>query len=548
MIPVLIQSLLLATSGLLPVVGQPAGQPENSPLRISGGRLFVDLTTLLRHRRLRRVAFGATSQFDALAPETLQLAMQRPEFRGPHGVHIPFAMFKGGVGILSQVWYALWRQDLTGFIPKTNRLIDQFIAEAKLRLNDALNDAPPGKAQLQTALDLLPTVFPFFLNWVPQFVAGEIAKRLITRVGRKWLDPAELEAVTLGLPGNVVAEMNLTIGDLADLARRSPPLRDWFNHLGDNSSAWLEQASGLADSAPFMAAWQDFLARYGARGSAEIDIMMPRWREEPMPVLHVIEGRLQQEAGVHRVQQQALDQAREAAARKLLQKAGGGLRGRLLKRLLYVMMEVGGLREHHKFVAVRILGVVKEILKQNARLLTTNGKLASPDDIWFLTWEELLRIWEENGGGVTAVIPQRRTNLTQYQKLTPPLVITSDGEMPVVQYHVDDTPPGALLGNPVSPGVVEGVVRVVHDPQTETLNPGEILVAPFTDPGWTPLFINAAGLIMEVGGSLTHGSVVAREYGIPAVVGVREATKTLHTGQRVRIDGNRGVIEVLYAQ
>ena len=86
---------------------------------------------------------------------------------------------------------------------------------------------------------------------------------------------------------------------------------------------------------------------------------------------------------------------------------------------------------------------------------------------------------------------------------------------------------------------------MIDDPQTETLNPGDILVAPFTDPGWTPLFINAGGLIMEVGGAMTHGSVVAREYGIPAIVGVRGATEALHTGQRVRIDGNRGVIELL---
>jgi len=124
-------------------------------------------------------------------------------------------------------------------------------------------------------------------------------------------------------------------------------------------------------------------------------------------------------------------------------------------------------------------------------------------------------------------------------------VITSDGETPVVKYHVADAPPGALIGNPVSAGIVEGIVRVIHDPQAEKLNPGEILVAPFTDPGWTPLFINAGGLIMEVGGIMTHGSVVAREYGIPAIVGVREATEKLQSGQRVRIDGNRGVIEIL---
>ncbi|MFQ5460281.1 MAG: PEP-utilizing enzyme, partial [Anaerolineae bacterium] len=132
-----------------------------------------------------------------------------------------------------------------------------------------------------------------------------------------------------------------------------------------------------------------------------------------------------------------------------------------------------------------------------------------------------------------------------YQKLTPPLVITSDGETPMVRYQMSDAPPGALLGSGVSAGVVEGVVRVIRDPQTETLLPGEVLVAEFTDPGWTPLFINAGGLIMEVGGTLNHGSVVAREYGIPAVVGVRGATHELHTGQRVRLDGNRGFVEII---
>ena len=140
---------------------------------------------------------------------------------------------------------------------------------------------------------------------------------------------------------------------------------------------------------------------------------------------------------------------------------------------------------------------------------------------------------------------QRRADLARYLKLTPPAVITSDGETPVVQYRLEDAPPGALLGNPVSPGIVEGVVHVIHDPASETLQPGEILVAPFTDPGWTPLFINAGGLVMDIGGALAHGSVVAREYGIPAVVGVRDATTKLKTGQRVRVDGNRGMIEIL---
>ncbi len=131
--------------------------------------------------------------------------------------------------------------------------------------------------------------------------------------------------------------------------------------------------------------------------------------------------------------------------------------------------------------------------------------------------------------------------------MRPPRVSTSDGEIPEVRHAVKDMPPGALAGASASSGVVEGVARVVLDPMTTVLSPGEILVAPFTDPGWTPLFISAAALVMEVGGLMTHGSVVAREYGIPAVVGVLEATARIKTGQRLRVDGNRGFVEILGA-
>ncbi len=343
--------------------------------------------------------------------------------------------------------------------------------------------------------------------------------------------------------------MNLAIGDLADLARRSPQLVDSFEHLGADAHLWLMQAAKLEGSAPFMKAWQDFLAHYGARGSSEIDIYMPRWYEDPLPVLRVIVEFLQREEGRHRTHQQALVEGREAAMRKLLNSAGGGplgrLRSRVFKRLYHVMTEVGGMREHHKLLAVRMLAVVKEILKGIAVQLVAAKKLAHSDEVWFLTWSELFSIWDDDSANWGMIIAQRRADLERYQKLSPPLIVTSDGEAPSVHYQMDDAPQGALLGNPVSSGVVEGVVHVIRDPQRETLSPGEILVAEFTDPGWTPLFINASGLILEVGGALTHGAVVAREYGIPAIVGVRDAISKLQTGQLVRVDGSRGIIEIL---
>jgi len=524
---------------LLPI-GHEQSRFDNSFIHISGGRIFADITQPLRNRFARRPMLGLLGQMDALAPAAVQQVMRRPEFQGPHGIRPSLAVIQGLLLILRQVLGALWWRDLTGFTDRTNALMDNFVQEVRARLQ-----MPPGKAQLQAALDSMPEVFPLFLNWVPEAGAGIAATRLLSRLAGRWLSPDEVEALTLGIPGNVVNEMNLAIGDLADLARQTPPLVDWFDHLGHDSQDWLAQAAQIDGSGPFLEAWADFLDHYGSRGPSEIDIMLPRWQEDPLPVLRVLAEFLGRKPGHHRARQQAFVEGRQAAYDKLLAAAGHGLRARLIKRLYYAMTEVGGMREHHKFLAVRFLGVVKEILKGNAAELVSLGKLAQPDDVWFLRWEDLFAIWDDESTDWETLIDRRRADLERYQKLLPQIIITSDGETPVVGYHVEDAPPGALLGNPVSAGVVEGVVHVIRDPQRETLAPGEILVAEFTDPGWTPLFINASGLILEVGGALTHGAVVAREYGIPAVVGVREATTRLQSGQHVRVDGKRGIVEIL---
>ena len=141
-------------------------------------------------------------------------------------------------------------------------------------------------------------------------------------------------------------------------------------------------------------------------------------------------------------------------------------------------------------------------------------------------------------------VASRRAAYREFAKLRPPRVITHEGEIPRLP-RSEHLPPNTLEGASASLGVVEGVARVILDPTRAQLQPGEILVAPFTDPGWTPLFVPAAGLVMEVGGLMTHGSVVAREYGIPAVVGVDECTTKIQTGQRIRVDGDRGLVELL---
>ncbi|KAA3648711.1 MAG: phosphoenolpyruvate synthase [Chloroflexi bacterium] len=520
----------------------PLGRTENGNstiLRANQARLFMDLTTILRHPILHRGLLNAISTLDARAPEALRIAMQRPEFRQPHGIAFSFSALKNVFQVISQIMHALWRQDYTDFLQKTNRIIADYVNE----LEKKIDAAPAGQPQAQVMWDALLSVHRLLFNWGAQLIAGEAAKRILTRLASKRLNPEEVEALSLGLSGNSVTDMNLALGDLTDIARQSPQLCNWFNQLGTDSHEWLDQAAQLDHSAPFLAALDTFIADYGARGPSEIDILMPRWYEQPLPLLKVIASNLQKEAGSHRAQHESLVHRREEATAKLLS-GTSRVRMRLIKRLIYVMSEGSILREHHKFMVVQVFRVIKERLKKLAVQLTDAQKLVKPDDIWFLTWPEIVDIWDDTGE-IAKLIPDRRTVYERNQNLLPPLVITSDGETPVVKYQVEDAPAGAMVGNPVSPGVVEGTVRVIHNPQTEILNPGEILVAVFTDPGWTPLFINAGGLIMEVGGMMTHGSVVAREYGIPAIVGVQDATNILRDGQQVSIDGNRGIIEVL---
>ena len=301
-----------------------------------------------------------------------------------------------------------------------------------------------------------------------------------------------------------------------------------------------------------MKKWNDFLHRYGARGPSEIDLSQPRWSEDPSSLLQMVVNAMgHRQPGAHHVHYRHLTDEASNAARNLVATAHDGhfgwLQGRLAQRLIRLYRNLAPLREHHKFLAVRLLSQLKMVLEKVAGQLQERGRIDSSDAIWYLSVAEVIEALRSSERDLRGLISQRRSDFDHYRHLTPPRVITSEGEAPPVHLERAQAPDGALLGSPVSAGVVEGLAKVILDPSADLLNPGEILVAPFTDPGWTPLFVNAAGLITEVGGMMTHGSVVAREYGIPAVVGVVDATKQIKTGQWVRVHGDTGYVELIAA-
>jgi pyruvate,water dikinase len=412
-----------------------------------------------------------------------------------------------------------------------------------------LDPVPIGAERLALAKHYLVHMFlDAAMPLPPYLIASMLAKVLLARINHRLGSPADVEAIARGLHGNVTTDMDLEVGDLADLARESQELKSYLlNHTADFS---LERLSKIPAAGSFVVAWERFVEQYGMRTPGEIDISRPRWRDNPGTILQVIAGNLQHsEPRAHRKKHQKLEADARKESERLIAAARKGplgwLRGPVVRRLVRVARNLLPMREHPKFLLIRAMGYIRETILECAQLLVTSGRMVSVDDVWYLELPELLAALEDENRELKELISARRVEFSRYLKMSPPRVITSDGEIPVVKYSVADLPEGALAGNPVSNGVVEGLARVVLDPNTEILSPGEILVAPFTDPGWTPLFINAAGLVLEVGGLMTHGSVVAREYGIPAVVGVLEATRKIRTGQRIRVHGDQGYVEFL---
>jgi phosphohistidine swiveling domain-containing protein len=290
------------------------------------------------------------------------------------------------------------------------------------------------------------------------------------------------------------------------------------------------------------------------RGPGEIDLARPRYLDQPASLLAAILGGVGNGAaldasGQHRARHAALARSAEAAADRIVRAARhgwlGGVRARIAHRLVRVARVGSALREHPKFVLVRILSCVRAGVREAGAQLVSRGALASVDDVFLFRFDELIEALEaEVPPDLRPAAVERRAQLAQDGKRFPPCVMASDGGIPTLTARAD-VPENALPGTPASSGVAEGIARVVLDPAQEILEQGEILVAPHTDPGWTPLFVHAAALVTEVGGLMTHGSVIAREYGIPAVVSVTGATQRIRTGQRIRVDGTRGFVELL---
>jgi pyruvate,water dikinase len=381
---------------------------------------------------------------------------------------------------------------------------------------------------------------------LPPAVVGIFSLALARRLARRAGVEDDAMVVTRGLPYNVTTEMNLELWSLAQTLRAAG-----FAELLEESAASELAALYLANRLPgeFQRELAAFLRRYGFRGVAEIDVGVPRWKENPTHVLGALRNlmRLRGAEMAPDVQFRRAEEASGAAMRRALAQARArglaGLPRAIALRLLFGRIRtLAGIRESPKFYAVAALGICRSLLLSAGQDLTQSGQIERSDDIFFLTLGEARRALS-GADQRQLVLARRAEHERELRRRRQPRVLLSDG---TGFYGGSPASPSGdgrtMTGSAASPGVYSGPARVVLDPAGARVEPGEVLVAPSTDPGWTPLFMTAGALVMEMGGMMSHGSIVAREYGIPAVVGVPGATEAIRTGQTVTVDGERGVV------
>ena len=363
-----------------------------------------------------------------------------------------------------------------------------------------------------------------------------------------WLGERDAaDTLAQSVPGNVTSEMGLGLLDVADAIRPHPDVVSFLERVEDDGFLdELPRFAGGREAREAIVAW---LERYGMRCAGEIDVTRPRWSERPSMLVATILGNVRNfepgeaERRFEHGRQDAESKAAEVLKR-LRAQPDGDQKAAEARRMIDRVRAFGGYREYPKYAMTTRYFVYKQALLEEAERLVQAHVLCDCEDIFWLRFPELDDVVRTHRADAQ-LIRGRRDAFAAYASLAPPRVLTSDGEVVAGEYRRGDLPAGALAGLPVSAGTVEGRARVIRDMADADVGAGDILVTAYTDPSWTPLFVAIAGLVTEVGGLMTHGAVIAREYGLPAVVGVEDATLLIRDRQRIRVHGTDGYVEIL---
>ncbi|MBD2870021.1 phosphoenolpyruvate synthase [Paenibacillus arenilitoris] len=514
-----------------------------APMRKAGGRLFVDVAPRLATAVGRETLLNTLGS-DPLIVGALTTIIERDFIKllpNDPSAPIPGNSDKGLPSAGSQ---APFENDPT--------IVSELIKRSETSIEELKQNI-----QTKSGSDL----FDFILEDIqrlkkilfdPQstavFMAAMDASAWINEKMNEWLgEKNAADTLTQSVPNNITSEMGLALLDVADVIRPYPEVIDYLQHAKEDN--FLDELVKFEGGQKTRDAIYAYLSKYGMRCAGEIDMTRTRWGEKPITLVPLILGNIKNfepNAGHRKFEQghrEALEKKQELLDR-LKQLPDGEQKAKETKRMIDLIRNFIGYREYPKYGIVSRYFVYKQALLKEAERLVRAGVIHDKEDIFFLAFEELHEVVRTNKLD-DRIINKRKEDYKCFEKLTPPRVMTSDGEIIAGEYKRENLPANAIAGLPVSSGVIEGRARVILNMENADLEDGDLLVTSFTDPGWTPLFVSIKGLVTEVGGLMTHGAVIAREYGLPAVVGVENATKLIKDGQRIRVNGTEGYIEIL---
>ncbi len=502
----------------------------------AGGRLFVDVTDLLATAAGRETILNVLGKSDPLIKDALTTLIERnfiaqkPDQSSSGKSPADFRTLNDyDPAIVSELIESSEESISTlkhNIQTKSGAELIDFILEDIQQLKKTLSD-PRSFGVIMTAMNAS--------SWINEKMQG-------------WLGETNVaDKLSQSVPNNITSEMGLELLDVADVIRPHPEVIEYLQRVKDDDA--LDELFNVKGGRESRDAIYVYLDKYGMRCVGEIDITKARWSERPTTLVPMILSNVKNfepHAG-----KQKFDQGRQEALQKeqelldrLKQLPDGDQKAAETKRMINLIRNLAGYREYPKYGIVSRYFVYKQALLKEAERLVRANVVHEKEDIYYLTLEELREVVRIHKVDYQ-LISKRRDDYKLYEKLTPPRVITSDGEIITGEYKRENLPAGALVGLPVSAGVIEGRARVILNMEDADLKEGDILVTAFTDPSWTPLFVSIKGLVTEVGGLMTHGAVIAREYGLPAVVGIDNATKLIKDGQQIRVHGTEGYVEVL---
>ncbi len=514
-------------------------------MRTAGGRLFVDVAPMLGSPAGRETMVNVLGKSDPIIKDALTTILGRVDFIKS----LPDDKKKSGPGKSDKAVSSPNYQALNDYDPT--------IVTDLIKTNQTSIEALKQNIKTKSGSDL----FDFILEDIQQLkktnsdpqsfgviMTGMNASSWINEKMNDWLgEKNAADTISQSVPNNVTSEMGLALLDVSDVIRPYPEVIEYLQQVKDDN--FLDELARFKGGRETRDAIRAYLDKYGMRCAGEIDITRTRWSENPAALVPLIISNIKNfEPGAGK---RKFEQGRQEALKKeqelldrLKQLPDGEQKADETKRMIDLVRNLSGYREYPKYGIVNRYLAYKQALLKEAAGLVQAGVIHEKEDIYYLAFEEFREAVRTNKLDYQ-IITKRKDEYKSNEKLTPPRVMTSDGEVVVGKYNREDLPAGAIAGLAVSSGVIEGRARVILNLEDADLEDGDILVTTFTDPGWTALFVSIKGLVTEVGGLMTHGAVIAREYGLPAVVGVDNAIKLIKDGQRIRVNGTDGYVEML---